>query len=94
MIATISWHLSSHTDPMKRKNNKFFPCYKNSWDLLSQQLSYVSYSNVNYSHHAVYYIPSTYLSYNWQVVPFNNLPVIPPPLDYYRSDSFFCNSFF
>ena len=33
-------------------------CGKNIKDLLSQQLPSVQYNIVDYSHHAVYYIPS------------------------------------
>ena len=37
--------------------------------IYSQQLSYTSHSSVNYSYHAVPYIPSTYLSYKWKTPP-------------------------
>ena len=46
-------------------------------DLLYWQLSHV-YSSVNYSNHAVYYINSNYLFYNWKFVPFDHLHLIPP----------------
>ena len=29
----------------------------------------LQYSIINYSHHAVHYIPKTYLHYNWKFVP-------------------------
>ena len=32
-----------------------------------------NHSRINYSHHAVCYIPWTYLSYNWKLVPFDHL---------------------
>ena len=37
-------------------------------------------SSINYSHHAVNYIPMTYLFYNWKSVPFDLLhPFLTPP---------------
>ena len=38
----------------------------------------MTFSNVNYSHHA-YYIPSTYLFYNWKFVSFQHLFPFPSP---------------
>ena len=35
------------------------------------------YSTVNCSHHAVYYIPLTYLFYNWKFIPFDFLHSFP-----------------
>ena len=46
--------------------------------LLSEHLSKMHYSIVNYSHHVVHYILRTYLSYNWKLVPFDYLPPTPP----------------
>ena len=43
-----------------------------------QQLSCISYSSRNCSHHVVLYIPSTYLSLNWKSVPFDHLPLSSP----------------
>ena len=43
------------------------------WDLLEftlLQLSHIMYNSVHYICHVVPYIPSTYLSYNWEFVPF------------------------
>lgn len=40
---------------------------------LSKQLSNIQDSIINYSHHAVHYIPRTYASYNWKFVPFHHL---------------------
>ena len=37
------------------------------------------YSIVNNSHHAVQYIPRTYLSYNWKFTPFGHLLNFPAP---------------
>ena len=34
--------------------------------IYSHQLSYISYHSINCSHHVIYYIPMTYLSYNWK----------------------------
>ena len=43
-------------------------------------LSYTVYSRVHYINHVVHYIPSTYLSCNWEFVSFNYLhPILPPP---------------
>ena len=39
-------------------------------DSLSSQLSYITYSIVNYIYHVVRYIPNT-LSCNWKFVPFD-----------------------
>ena len=57
--------MSSQIDT--REKEKKFPC-----DLLSSQCSYSIYSSVNYFNH-IYDILSTYLSYNWNFVPFNYL---------------------
>ena len=48
-------------------------------DLLSYQLSYITYSSGNYIYHVVHYIPSTYLSYNWKFVSCDCLYPIPRP---------------
>ena len=50
-----------------------------SQDLLSQQLSFITYSNVNYIYHVVHYISSTYSPYNWKFIHFDFLSPIPPP---------------
>ena len=34
-----------------------------------KQVSNMQYNTINYSHHAVHYIPMTYLFYNWNVFP-------------------------
>ena len=40
----------------------------------------MQYSLMNYSCHAVHYIPRTYLFYNWKFIPFDPLhPFCPPP---------------
>ena len=57
---------------------QFFSCDKNFYSVLSQQLSNIQYSVVNYSHHAVYSLPRTYLSYNWNFIPFDHLYPFPP----------------
>lgn len=52
-------------------------------DLLSQQLSNMQYSGVNYSHHAVFYIHMTYLLYSWKFAFFNPFtPFIHPAHPY------------
>ena len=33
----------------------------------------MQYNIVDYIHHAVYYIPTTYLFYNWKFVPLDSL---------------------
>ena len=33
------------------------------------------YSIINYSHHAIHYIPMTYFFYNWKPVPFDSLQI-------------------
>ena len=38
-----------------------------------------THSSVNCIYYVAHYIPSTYLSYNWKSVPFDNLCPIPPP---------------
>ena len=50
-------------------------------DLLSQQISCITESSINYVDHIItlQYIPSTYLSCNWKYVPFDCLQPIPPP---------------
>ena len=48
---------------------------------------------INHYHHAVDYIPRTYLSYNWKWVPFDCFhPILPPPppaSGNHKSDLFF-----
>ena len=39
--------------------------------IYSQQLANIPCSVVNYSHHAVHYIPRTYVSFNCKFVPFD-----------------------
>ena len=42
-------------------------------DLFSWQLSSMCYNIIDYRHHAVHYIPMTYLFYNWKLVCFDPL---------------------
>ena len=52
----------------------------------------MQYSIINYSHHAIRYIPRTYLFYNWKFVPFDlPLPISPtsPPSRPYHSYTHF-----
>ena len=60
--------------------------------IYSQQLSYISYHGINCSHHVVYYIPSTYLSYNWKFdlwTTFFQFLHQPPTSGNHKSDLFF-----
>ena len=88
---------------IKEKNN-FFPCNENSLDLLSQQLSYIMYSSVNYIYLVVSvqslsggYIPISYLSYYWKFVMFDHLHSMPlspnPTSGDHKSDPFFYKLF-
>ena len=53
-----------------------------------------AYGSGNYNHHAVHYIPSTYLS-NWKFVPFDHFcPMPPPPIPCLWSDNHKSNLFF
>lgn len=61
-------------DTKLKKKKKTVPCDENS-----EQLSYVTYSSVDYIYHVVHYISGTYLSYNWNSVPFGHHPVSFPP---------------
>lgn len=59
-------HLHIETKKKKKRNWKFFALW---WDLLEFTLltfKYISYRRVNCSYHAVYYNPSTCLSYKWK----------------------------
>ena len=38
------------------------------------------YNSVDYIYHVVHYMPRTNLSYNWKLVPFDHLHLIPPVL--------------
>ena len=55
--------------------------------------SYVTYNNVIYLPHVVRYIPSTYLPYNWEFVPFDTFIQLPrtrsPTSGNHKSDLFF-----
>ena len=62
MITTISQHPSPHTV------TDIFSCDENFENLLSQQLSNMQYSTVNYSRHAIHNIPLTYLFFNYKPV--------------------------
>ena len=56
----FSEHWSSHTDTKLKINSKnTFSCVENSWDLLSQQLSYIIQSGVYYTNHVANYVSST-----------------------------------
>ena len=87
----FSEHLSSYIDT-EWKKNVFFLVMRTQ-DLLYWQLSHV-YSSLNYSNHAVYYINSNYLFYNWKFVPFDHLhlilPIPIPASSHHKSDLFFC----
>ena len=54
--------------------------------IYSIKFSSILYISVNYSHHVVHHIPSTYLTCQWQLVPFDHLylwstfTTIHPPL--------------
>ena len=37
----------------------------------------MQYGIINYSHHAVHYMPGIYLFYSWKFVPFDNLHLFP-----------------
>ena len=53
-------HWSSHIDTKLKINRKnTFSCVENSWDLLSQQLSYIIQSSVYYTNHVAYHVSST-----------------------------------
>ena len=75
----FSEHPLSHKDT-KLKKKQFFLVIRTQ-DLLSQQISCITESSINYVDHIItlQYIPSTYLSCNWKYVPFDCLQPIPPP---------------
>ena len=52
------------------------------WELLRSTLNFlIYYMVINYSHNFTHYVTSTYLSYNWKLVPFDNPhPFLPLPL--------------
>lgn len=65
-------------------------------DLLSWQLSHITYSCVNYINCIVHYAPSIYLSYNWSFLPFDYLyPVssFPHPLSGNQESDLFFHEF-
>ena len=72
-------HLIKTQDERNRK--KFSPCDESSYNFLFQQLSYIMYSSVNSIDHL--YITSLVLFYNWEFIPFDYLPLIPPPCPHY-----------
>ena len=43
---------------------------------------------INSSHHAIHYIPKTYLFYSWKFVPFNPLYLFHPPPSLTTDDLF------
>ena len=64
------------------------------WELLdftSLQLSDMSYSNVNYISHVVYYIPSTFYLMTWNVSSayLHSIPSPTPTAGNHKSDLFF-----
>ena len=52
---------------------------KNSQDLVCYQLSFITFSIVNYHYYVINYIPGTYFSYNWKFAPFDYLHLILSP---------------
>ena len=54
------------------------------------QLSFITYGSVNYLYHVVHYITSSYLSYNWNFLPFDYLHLILPPPTLVQGFLIFC----
>ena len=74
-------HLIKIQDERNRK--KFSPCDESSYSFLFEQLSYIMYSSVNCIDH-LYITPLVlFLYYNWEFIPFDYLPLIPPPCPHY-----------
>ena len=46
--------------------------------------------SINYSHHAVYYIPSTYLFYNWKFVLFDQCGLVEKQLIHQEPEKCLC----
>ena len=78
MIITVSLVNILSFIYIQNKVEKNFYDDDNALDLPSEQLSYVTYSSVHYIYQVVHYIPTPYLSYNWEFVPSNCLyPILP-----------------